>query len=221
MAQIENPGRPERERRPESHDHDGNAVPDEEDHNAGDDREGNGNLAQGACPPCIGGGGPENSLPGRLPAPAALLLRDLSPGCGCRRIRAAGGCSALRNRSAGWLRLGAGRATFFKLQGRSAHPPRQAVAARPVKAVCSASCLVSSNEVRMTWPPMPSSAARTLSAVILRIRRKRPAAPGSSACAASFMNLSLIPRSVSRPPIAPDAAPTAAPSSGLRKMRPN
>ena len=51
--------------------------------------------------------------------------------------------------------------------------------------------------------------------VILRISRNNPAVPGSNAEAASFMKLSLMPTSVSRPPIAPEAAPAGAVDRGM------
>ena len=63
-------------------------------------------------------------------------------------------------------------------------------------------------------------AAMTLSAVILRISRKSAALPDCRLCAASFMNLSLMPTSESVPPRAPEAAPIAAPASGIRKIMP-
>ena len=50
ILQIENAGRVERQRRPERDDHHRNTVPHEENHDGGDDREGDGYVAQGACP---------------------------------------------------------------------------------------------------------------------------------------------------------------------------
>src|SRR5215831_18658848 len=87
-------------------------------------------------------------------------------------------------------------------------------------AVHSASSLLSSNEVRITVPPSPCRAARTLSVVILRTSRKSVASPDWRLRAASRMNRSLMPTSASAPPSAPEAAPIAAPASGIRKIMP-
>ena len=46
------------------------------------------------------------------------------------------------------------------------------------------------------------------------------AVPGSTAAAVSFIHLSFMPRSVKSPPSAPEAAPIAAPTSGIIKIRP-
>jgi len=67
-------------------------------------------------------------------------------------------------------------------------------------AVRRASSLLSSKEVRITVPPSPCKAASTLSVVILRTSRKSVALPDCRLCAASRMNLSLMPTSASAPP---------------------
>jgi hypothetical protein len=92
--------------------------------------------------------------------------------------------------------------------------------AAPASAVRRASSLLSSKEVRITVPPSPCKAARTLSVVILRTSRKSAAFPDCRLCAASLMNLSLMPTSASAPPRAPEAAPMAAPARGIRKIMP-
>src|SRR5260221_2168765 len=94
------------------------------------------------------------------------------------------------------------------------------VAAWPARASRNACSFVWSKEVRSTVPPTPSRSASTLSVVILRISKNRPAPPGVSAPAASFMKSSLMPASLSAPPRAPDAAPNAAPTSGIKKITP-
>src|SRR6516165_7939479 len=90
----------------------------------------------------------------------------------------------------------------------------------PASAARNASSLLSSKEVRITVPPSPCKAARTLSVVILRTSRKRAALPDCRLCAASLINRSLMPTSASLPPRAPEAAPIAAPASGIRKIIP-
>jgi hypothetical protein len=51
-------------------------------------------------------------------------------------------------------------------------------------------------------------------------QEKSPAVPGVSACAASFINRSLMPVSLNAPTRVPDAAPNAVPSNGARKINP-
>ena len=69
-------------------------------------------------------------------------------------------------------------------------------------------------------PPSPCKATRTLSVVILRFSRNSAALPACSVWDTSFMNLLLIPTSVSAPPSAPPAAPSATPATGIMKMNP-
>jgi hypothetical protein len=59
-----------------------------------------------------------------------------------------------------------------------------------------------------------------LSVVIFLINRNKAALPGCRLAAKSFMNLSLIPKSVRAPPNAPEAAPRATPTMGIKKIKP-
>jgi hypothetical protein len=96
--------------------------------------------------------------------------------------------------------FGPARKTFERDQNarhrRGAQPPTSADAARaPASAACKTSSLVSSTELHSTVP-----------VVILQISRNRAALPDRSVLAARFMKSSFMPRSVSRPLSAPEAA---------------
>src|SRR4029078_10221960 len=88
------------------------------------------------------------------------------------------------------------------------------------RAACRAASLVWSSEVLSTVPPSPLSRSRTLSAVTLRTSTKSAAVPGWMAAAVSFIHLSSMPISVRYPLSVPEAAPSAAPASGIKKIRP-
>src|SRR5262249_45750777 len=89
-----------------------------------------------------------------------------------------------------------------------------------LRAACSlASSSWESDDLR-TFPPLPASSSSTLSGVDLRTRTKSVDVPGCSVLARSFMNASLMPRSLRDRDAAPAVAPTAMPRGGFKKINP-
>src|SRR5262249_13723278 len=110
----------------------------------------------------------------------------------------------------------ANRANGFSQAGEAGEVGEAGTAAwTPARAACSAASLVWPSEVFITLPPSPLRPSSTLSAVTLRTSTNSAAVPGWMVAAVSFIHVSLRPTSLKAPPIAPEAAPMAAPASGI------